>query len=144
MAVKTVTFKPGESGNPNGKPNGSVKRYQSFVERASYLAGNHTVGELRQIIADQKKFDALPYNDGAIIKRMVESLGDDGNASMNSLLDRIIGKPVQPIAQKVEHSVGADTLAAMKEIAQLTREDKLTIKQILDSRIIEQVPVREE
>ena len=139
-----MPFEPNNNANPNGRPNGSVIAYQGFVQRAKYLMDRHTLGEIKAIAKNEAELNKLPVNDAKIIARIAEAVSPDGGQSMDRLLDRIIGKPVQPVAQKVEHSIGTDTLAAMKEIAQLTREDKLAIKQILDSRIIEQVPVQDD
>lgn len=126
-----MTYASGESGNLNGRPSGR----QGFVDRARYLLGKHDVGEILDIAGDEKAFRKLSAYDGMIMRRICEAFTSDGNASMNSLLDRIIGKPVQPIAAKTEVSISQSTLDAMQELKHLPTEALDAIKSIVDGSV---------
>lgn len=96
-----MVFKPGDVGNPKGR----VPGRQSFVDRAKYLMENHTIESIQELAFDTKKFNKLSVYDGMIIRRIAEAIMADGDKSMNSLLDRLIGKPSQYIEQKIDQTV---------------------------------------
>lgn len=96
-----MVFKKGEAANPKGRPPG----YQDFIVRAKYLLGQYDIGQIKEFITDPTKFDRLSVFDGMIMRRVVEAISADGNQSMNSLLDRLLGKPSQTIEQKVDATI---------------------------------------
>lgn len=88
-----MPFKPGQSGNPKGRKPGR----QAFVDRANYLLDKYNVGDIKAFINDERQFDKLPSYDAMIMRRVVEAVSENGHRSMDSLLDRLIGKPAQAI-----------------------------------------------
>lgn len=113
-------WKPGQSGNPAGRPSGR----QSFVDRAKYLMDEHTLGGIREIITDEKRLESLSVYDAIIVQRIAEAAAANGNQSMNSLLDRLLGKPQQYVEQKIEQTITVDiterkTLAETEAAAML-------------------------
>lgn len=96
-----MVFVKGQSGNPAGRQSG----YQNFVDRCKYLMDQHDIGDIVSITKDWKRFKKLSPYDGMIMRRIVEAVDINGNGSMNSLLDRIIGKPVQPVEQKTDVTI---------------------------------------
>lgn len=93
-----MVFKPGQSGNPKGRASGR----QAFQDRAKYLLDQYTAGQILELIADPDKFSALPSYDAMILRRAAEAIGDNGRQSMDSLLDRLLGKPDTNVA--VDHT----------------------------------------
>ena len=94
--LPSTAWKEGKSGNPSGRPKG----YQSFVDRAWYLTGEYDIGKTEEILGDKAKFKRLSHFDGMILRRFHEAVHADGLQSMNALLDRLLGKPTQPIETK--------------------------------------------
>lgn len=108
--------KAGEPGrNPNGRPPG----YQSFIDRAKYLLDQHTIKSIKEFTSDESKFDDLSVYDGMIMRRIVEAVSKDGKASMDSLLDRLLGKPAQYIETKndttIKHKPVSNTTEWLEE-----------------------------
>lgn len=96
-----MRYKKGQSGNPKGR----VPGYQDFVVRAKYLLGLYTIEQIQEIVSDSKQFGKLSVFDGMILRRVNEAIMPDGDKSMNSLLDRLLGKPSQTIEQKVDATI---------------------------------------
>ena len=126
-----MPFERNNTANLAGRPRGS----QGFVDRANFLLGKYTVGEVLDMANNEQAFRKLSTYDGMIMRRICEAFAEDGNASMNSLLDRIIGKPVQPVAQKVEVGLSQDTLAAMREVQALSFDELQAIREIVNARV---------
>lgn len=93
-----MVFKPGQSGNPRGRASGK----QAFQDRAKYLLDQYTAGQILELLANPDKFCELPSYDAMILRRAAEAISDNGRQSMDSLLDRLLGKPDSNVA--VEHS----------------------------------------
>lgn len=96
-----MVFQPNNNENPKGRPPGR----QSFVDRARYLMENHTIESVQELACDTKKFNKLSVYDGMIVRRIFEAIMADGDKSMNSLLDRLLGKPSQHIKQEIDQTV---------------------------------------
>lgn len=94
-------FKKGVSGNPAGKPSG----HQSFIDRAKYLIDQHSIASIKEFITDEKKFDSLSVYDAMIMRRVAEAVADNGRQSMDSLLDRLLGKAPQHITQDLNATI---------------------------------------
>jgi hypothetical protein len=98
-------WKPGQSGNPKGRPNIGA----SIVEWFNVLQEKPPT-ELRAILADR---DTQPTNKviaAAQLLRAIENLGkggDMGGTDLERVLDRALGKPVQATvtATVVTHKV---------------------------------------
>lgn len=104
--------KAGEPGrNPNGRPPG----HQSFIDRAKYLLNQHNIKSIKEFTSDESKFDELSVYDGMIMRRIVEAISKDGKASMDSLLDRLLGKPAQYIETKNDTTVEHKSVSATSE-----------------------------
>lgn len=96
-----MVFKPGNNANPTGRPPGN----QSFVDRAKFLMEKHTIESIIEYVDDESKFRKLSVYDGLIMRRIAEAVSMGGGKSMNSLLDRILGKPAQYIEQKIDQTI---------------------------------------
>jgi hypothetical protein len=115
--------KAGEKGrNPRGRPSGTI----NFVDRAKHITEKYTAGEILELHGDAKRFKKLPSFDALIITRLAEALGADGTKAMNSILDRLLGKPVQPVASTVNLS-GSLTLDERRKEA-IEKAEKLLMK----------------
>lgn len=106
-----MKWEKGQSGNPKGRTPG----YQSFVDRAKYLVETHTIGGIKAIVKDEAQFDKLSVYDGMIMRRVVEAVEATGGRSMDSLLDRLMGKPPQHVKQEVEATVEHRAVSATAE-----------------------------
>lgn len=93
-----MPFQKGQSGNPRGRPSGR----QAVVDRMDYLLAKYRSGEVLALVSDKKAFSRLPAFDAMILRRIAEALEDGGGSSMDKLLDRVIGKPVQSVASTVD------------------------------------------
>lgn len=96
-----MVFQPNNNANPKGR----VPGRQSFVDRAKYIMENNTIESIQELAFDTKKFNKLSVYDGMIIRRIAEAIMADGDKSMNSLLDRLLGKPSQHIKQEIDQTV---------------------------------------
>lgn len=96
-----MPFQPGNNANPKGRPSG----HQSFVERARKLLSENTIETIEEYVLDEKRFKKLSVYDAMIMRRIIEAVSSEGNQSMNSLLDRLLGKPAQYVEQKIDQTV---------------------------------------
>ncbi len=113
-------WKKGLSGNPNGRPAGS----KSFIDRARYLMEEYSIEQIREFISDEKKFAKLPVYDAMVMRRIAEAVSDNGNQSMNSLLDRVLGKAPQYVEQYIEQNMAISYEERRRE-AQIEADDML-------------------
>lgn len=122
MARSSGTWQPGQRPKGAGKTPG----YQHFAERLRYLVETHTVEEIKDVLKDSKKLDKRSVFDAMILMRIAEAITSDGRLSMESLLDRIIGKPAQPLDHRGtfthQHEAVPATLGWLEE---LTGKDPL-------------------
>lgn len=86
-----MTFQPGVSGNPNGKPTGSG----DFIARLHHWTKTHDIEEIEKIYKNKAKFNKLPVIDGLCCVRLYEAIQQRGGQTMENLFDRLIGKPTQ-------------------------------------------------
>lgn len=98
---KDSLWKKGQSGNPAGRPPG----YQDFIVRAKHLIGLYNIEEIKKTISDETIFGKLSVFDGMVMRRIAEAVSDNGRGSMDSLLDRLLGKPPQHITQEIDATV---------------------------------------
>lgn len=88
-----MPFEKGKSGNPAGRPSG----HQAFVDRARKFLEQYTVEELLALTRDRERFGKLSVYDGIIVSRLALAFSKGGGADMDRILDRVIGKPSQPL-----------------------------------------------
>lgn len=96
-------FKPGESGNPGGRPKlpADVKEAKKLTTNKLILTLNKllfmTDHEILKVIRDPKAFKIEK-----IVARILQKADQQGDASrLNFLLDRTIGK----VTEKVQHTL---------------------------------------
>lgn len=106
-----MTFKPGQSGNPKGRPAG----YQGFVDRARHWLESTTAEDIVELVADKKRLYKQSTFDAMILTRIAEAFSDNGRQSMNDLLDRVLGKPTQTIEQKLDATIEHKAVSATSE-----------------------------
>lgn len=123
MAKASTSWKKGESGNPGGRPPGT----QSFLDRAKHLIDKYKIAEIKEFIGNEEKFNELSVYDGMVMRRIVEAISENGRQSMDSLLDRLLGKPPQHITQEIDATTTEITARERRE------EAKKRARQILDS-----------
>ena len=104
-------WKPGQSGNPKGRGT----RRTEFLERVYWVVEHYTIEQARETVGDKKKFGKLAPFDGMVLIRMVEAVAAEGRLSMESLWDRILGKPIQYIESKDDITIGAKSISATSE-----------------------------
>jgi len=97
MAREDTQFKPGQSGNPAGKPKDQLSKttIERLVHRLLKLTGNDL-----QDLVDNPKTASLEALVAKIIQKAIET-GDPSR--LNFLLDRSIGK-VKDIAEVHQHN----------------------------------------
>ena len=81
-----MPFQKGQSGNPAGRPSG----HQTFIDRAKYWLETKTVGEINDLLNDEKRWGKLCAFDAIIIMRISEACKTGGCKAMNHLLDRVL------------------------------------------------------
>lgn len=88
-----MPFEKGKSGNPNGRPSGQ----RAFIDRALPFLEEYTVNEIISLANDKQKFGELSVFDGMIVRRIVAAFARGGGRDMDSILDRVFGKPKQTV-----------------------------------------------
>ena len=87
----------GEVMNPTGK-NGQMKGWQRYGARAKILVERYTADEIKEIVNDKQKFGSLSMIDAILIRHLAGCLaGDDVRGERMDLVDRMDGKPQQPV-----------------------------------------------
>lgn len=118
MAKNSTSFKKGQIANPTGKQAGQ----QDFVTRARYLLDTLDAGKildmaqaLRYSEKDpdpvkrklHKEMRSMPARDITIIMRIASAFTMEGGASLERLLDRLLGKPPETlnVDQKINGTI---------------------------------------
>ena len=97
--------KPGEIRNPEGKP---VTGYQDFKTRLAYWLQSKSVDEIENLVRNKIAWGKLSAIDAIVVRRIAQAAKKAGTtADFTAVLDRFVGKPVQPIAGefKVTHGL---------------------------------------
>lgn len=115
-----IPFKPGESGNPNGRPRRGIAVVNEELKEAGFLPASKQDIEanyLSMIGADEATLKAMANDkDRPMLVRVLAKniLGGKGFDVIERMLDRGIGKPTQ----KTESEV------VVKEIRTLSKEEE--------------------
>lgn len=118
--------------NPKGRP---AAGFQSFKDRLAYWLDTKTIGEIRKIVEDEKKFDKLVAIDALVARRISEASKQGSTSDFASILDRLVGKPNQAIT-------GADgaPLMPVTDIQELARRTafllSLGVQQAGDAAVV--------
>lgn len=110
-------FIPGPSENPLGRP---VAGLQAVSDRLSYFLQSHTIDEIHALVRNKKAWGKLTAIDGVIVRRIHAALMKAGsNPDFTAVLDRFVGRPVQPIAAefKVTHGLAERIEKARKLVS---------------------------
>ena len=111
-----MVFQKGESGNVNGRPAAGL---QAVADRMAYFLSQHTIDEIYALVRNKKAWGKLTAIDGVIVRRIHAALQKAGsNPDFTAVLDRFVGRPVQPIAAefKVTHGL-ADRIEKARKLA---------------------------
>lgn len=110
-------MKSGEpSVNPAGRPAAGL---QAVADRMAYFLSQHTIDEIHALVRNKKEWGKLTAIDGVIVRRIHAALQKAGsNPDFTAVLDRFVGRPVQPIAAefKVTHGLAERIEKARKLI----------------------------
>lgn len=136
-----MPFEAGKSGNPSGRPRAGT---QAFADRLAYWLETKTIDEIKAIVRNTKEWGKLPAIDGIVVRRINAALMKAGsNADFTAVLDRFVGRPVQPVAGefKVTHGL-ADRLKRAMQIVDEPDEpitlDSQEVEQLISNEVISQ------
>jgi hypothetical protein len=115
--------------NPSGRPAAGL---QAVADRMAYFLSKHTIDEIHALVRNKKEWGKLTAIDGVIVRRIHAALQKAGsNPDFTAVLDRFVGRPVQPISAefKVTHGL-ADRIEKARKLVnaqatQITIESKL-------------------
>lgn len=110
-----MTFKPGQSGNPSGRPVPERQAARSLAAACREAASDEEVTEWLLTILDGRwpEIKALKGKDTKPLQRALESGPPDGHHRMQALkhyLERRDGMPMQAVALKAEFEMRARRL----------------------------------
>ena len=115
MARSSTTWVPGKSGNPRGRPRRgrSVRELVTRIGQERVLFGNEAPG------ADGEPVDAVEMTRLEALARVLwnKAIFEENLPAVIAIIERLEGKPVQPVAAKVKAGYGAAPFTA-DEMAQ--------------------------
>lgn len=114
-----------KAGEPSRNPKGRPAGYQSFVDRAKYWLEQKSAEEIITLLEDKAKARKLGAYDYMILHRIAEAFTAGGRKSMDSLLDRLLGKPPQHITQTIDAEVMTVSEEERKRQAEKEAEELL-------------------
>ncbi len=114
-----MTFQPGVSGNPKGR--GSAG--ENFLDRLNYWFNACTHEEIEELYRSKKKLKSMRAIDSMCITRLHSALQEDGEKTMEALLDRLIGKPTQHVTQTIHKGLSAPEMTNAQLIEALREAD---------------------
>lgn len=103
--------------NPLGRP---AKLFQSFTDRLAWWLENHTGDEIQAVVRNKKEWGKLSAIDQIVIRRIqAATQKHKSTADFIAVLDRLVGKPVQPIAATFDmrHGLAERIEAARRRLA---------------------------
>lgn len=85
---KDTRFKPGKSGNPNGRPKGAVSPH---IKSATW----ETLGRIVDLVFNRPESELKEYLERVDLSRAEKTILESSNkmTTLNMLLDRTLGKP---------------------------------------------------
>lgn len=92
---------------------------QSVADRMAHFLETKTIEEIEALVRNKKEWKKLTAIDGIIVRRIHAALMKAGsNPDFTAVLDRFVGKPVQPIAAefKVTHGLADRIENARKKL----------------------------
>ena len=96
-AATSASWKPGQSGNPNGRPRDG-ESWASVLTWASNLTGEEAAKIVPQELARFfRPLKGLQLKQAIVLRIMAALLFDPSSALFNAVLDRIEGKVPQPV-----------------------------------------------
>ena len=111
---------PFQQGNDLGKNGRPAAGLQAVADRMAYFLSKHTIDEIHALVRNKKEWGKLTAIDGVIVRRIHAALQKAGsNPDFTAVLDRFVGRPVQPIAAefKVTHGLADRIERARKAVA---------------------------
>lgn len=123
--------KPGEIRNPAGRP---ATGLQAVSDRLNHFLQTHTIDEIHALVRNKKEWGKLTAIDGVIVRRIHAALQKAGsNPDFTAVLDRFVGRPVQPIAAefKVTHGL-ADRIERARKLVS-ANSTAMIIESAIDS-----------
>lgn len=131
-----MPFKKGVSGNLAGRPH-SV--FQSFADRLAHWLETKTVGEIQAIVRNKKQWTDLSAIDAVVVRRIAAAMAKEkSTADFTAVLDRLVGKPVQPIAASfdVRHGL-AERIEKARQKLLTTQATGIVIDHVMDQAAAE-------
>lgn len=95
-------FQKGNTFGISGRPAAGL---QSFKDRLAYWMDHKTIGEIKAIIDNPKKWNKLLSSDAMVARRIHEAASKNGNSDFIALLDRLLGKPAITAEVAVTHGL---------------------------------------
>lgn len=111
-----IPYKPGETGNPNGRPRKLSKAIKSIPPDAqekiyAILFTAMTFKNVREATAYIQSQDSTDFKYGFILQIAVKTLaGKNGWLALNDILDRLFGKPRQSAEIMHSGSIGVNII----------------------------------
>lgn len=102
-----MPFEPGNDLGAAGRP---ARGLQSVADRMAHFLETRTIDDIEKLVRNKKEWRKLTAIDGIIVRRIAAALTKAGsNPDFTAVLDRFVGRPVQPIAAefKVTHGLAA-------------------------------------
>lgn len=116
--LKAHEFKPGETGNPNGRPKGkSFKKI--FDELLETLVKDDGIKSAKEIV-DMYPDGQVTYKQAMAVRMIAKAVLDPESKSAERIMNRVEGKPIETVKQEVR----VTDIQIEKTILNKTTEDK--------------------
>ncbi len=106
---------------PNPKGRGSAG--ENYLDRLNYWLDSCTHEQIEEVYNNKAKLRYLKVIDSLCISRIHAALQEDGERTMESLLDRLIGKPTQHVTQTIHKGLAAPEMTNAQLIEALREAD---------------------
>lgn len=130
--IEKYQFKPGQSGNPNGRPKGKKQVILSKLRRLMEIEvdkkANKFFAKLKDLMPELfEDGEPITIEDLLAVKMLQNALGDSGKTSLEQLSDIINRFEGKPYTQKVPESSEAPAVdygERQRVLEELTKEAK--------------------